>query len=102
MRDAQQNIGLYMSNDGDMYFIAAGASTSVLTYAANTWYKIRIHYDCVARAAVLFVDNVFVFRKTLAAIASGDFVNKIQIRTEVADTGYTVDINSLKIFNLTI
>lgn len=88
-----------MDDDGDIKFFD-GANTTVLRgYAANTWYTIRIYCDCAAQGAVIFVNNVFKARKDLTGL---DYVDTVGTRTQIVDTGYTLDINNLKIFNLTI
>lgn len=85
------------------WFFNGTAEVDLATaYIRNQWYTVRIHYDCVARAAVIFIDNTFVKRTALNAAAVCDYVDAITIETDDLDTGYVVDINNLKIFNLTI
>jgi len=90
---------IQMSDIGQIKFWDGAALTNLQAYAANTWYTIRIYWDCVSAAVAVWVDNVWKIRKDLAAL---EFINNILIQTKVGDTGYELDINNLKIFNLTV
>lgn len=107
MKGATRSMGfeIYDGGVGDrkFWFWNGTAEVELLSsYNVNQWYKIRIHFDCVARAAVIFVENVFKVRTTLSALTICDYVNVIRARTDPLSTGYTFDINNLKVFNLTI
>lgn len=101
-KGAALNFSVYFWSNGQIRFQRiGGVATDLKAYSADTWYKIRIHFDCVARQAVIFIDNVFNSRQALNTGASGAYVDKIRIYTNTADV-LTLDINNLKVFNLTI
>lgn len=89
-------------SDGQIRVVSGGLTTDMQAYAANTWYKIRIYYDCISRYVAIFVDNVFKKHQVLAADADADYVDRIKVNTSTPNNGYTLDINNLKIFNLTV
>lgn len=101
-KDAVLNFAVYFWTNGQIRFQrVGGVAQDLVAYAANTWYKIRIHFDCVARQAVIFIDNVFNSRQALHTGTEGAYVNKIKIWTFTGDV-VGLGINNLKIFNLTI
>jgi hypothetical protein len=102
-----RNMEFLMIDDGvgarKLWFFNGTAEVELgVAYALDTWYTIRIHFDCVARAATIFVNNVHKKWTALSAAAICDYVDAIRIETDPVDTGYVVDVNNLKIFNLTI
>jgi len=90
---------IQMADTGNIQFWDGAALTNLQAYAVDTWYTIRIYWDCVSAAVAVWVDNVWKIRKDLTAL---EFINNIYIRTKAGDTGYTLDINNLKVFNLTV
>ncbi|GAJ18704.1 unnamed protein product, partial [marine sediment metagenome] len=50
-------------------------------WAAGNWCKIRLHFDCVARSVVAFLDNVWAGQGDLAVGAAGNYVDKVRFRT---------------------
>ncbi len=94
---------IFFENDGHIYLNTIGEGAfDCGAYLVDTWYTIRLHYDCVARQAVLFLDNVFTAHRALSAAAAGDYVDRLHFYTNNPSTGFTVDFNNLKVFNLTI
>jgi len=94
-----QSVNFQMADDGNIKYFDGAATTTLCAYAANTWYTIRAHIDCVAGYSVIWVDNVWNCRKALTSL---DYINNLYIRTKAEDTGYTLNMNNLKIFNLTV
>lgn len=103
-KNGTANMGFRVRNipPAGIYFYNGTGTTLLVAFAVDTWYKIRLHFDCVARAAVVFVDNVFRLRSALNAGAVCDFVDSIKIETDIVCSGYTFDINKLRVFNLTV
>ncbi len=102
-KDAVSNMYIYFGTAPQTIRFHGGVAEENLgAWVANTWYTFRIHFDCVARAAVVFLDNVFIARIALSAAAAGDYVSTLRARTSTGYDGYNVEINNLKVFNLTI
>lgn len=101
-KDAIYTCGIRFFNNGQIGWVSNGVRTDMQAYsAAPTWYKIRIHIDCVSRYAMIFIDNVFKLRQALSTGAEGDYINKIRLST-IDPHVIGFGINNLKIFNLTI
>jgi len=94
-----QSVNFQMADDGNIKYFDGAATTTLCAYAANTWYTIRAHIDCVAGYSIIWVDNIWNCRKALTSL---DYINNLYLRTKVGDTGYTLNLNNLKIFNLTV
>jgi len=102
-KDAVSNMYIYFGTAPQTIRFHGGvAEENCGAWVANTWYTIRIHFDCVARAAVIFLGNVFIARIALSAAAAGDYVSILRVRTKTGFSGYNVEVNNLKVFNLTI
>jgi len=88
-----------LDSDGDIKLFDGAGTTVLQAYAANTWYTIRMYWDCVSQAVAIFVDNVFRTRKN---ITGTDFVGRIGFYTDITLESYTFHADDLKIFNLTV
>ncbi|GAH42512.1 unnamed protein product [marine sediment metagenome] len=101
-KDAALGFAVYFWSNGQIMFQrSGGVAQALVAYEALVWYKIRIHFDHVARQAVIFIDNVFNSRQALHTGTEGAYVNKIKIWTFTDDI-VGLAINNLKVFNLTI
>ena len=95
-------IHILFDDDNDIKISdSVGAPTILQAYAANTWYKIRITFDAGAGYGIVFIDNVFIARVAMD-FSGAYYADRIQISTWPVPTGYTFDVNHLKIFNLTV
>lgn len=99
---AAMSFAVWFKDDGNIEYQCNGGVSQVLqAYAAGTWYKIRVHFDCISRYCCIFIDDVFNSRQALAAGAAGNYVDGVRFWTgETASVG--LGINNLKIMNLTV
>jgi len=102
-KGAGLDFGIWFNNDGQIKFQRiGGVAQNLQAYVANTWYRFRVHFDHISRYCVIWIDNDFHSRQALDPGNDGTYAEKLYIYTFDGETGYTMDVDDLKIFNITV
>ena len=81
------------ATDNNIKFYNGSSSSTLQAYSADTYYTIRVYFDCCARAATIFVDDVFRLR---VALTSADYVSRLRLETDETSKGFYFYMDDLE------
>jgi len=91
-------------SDGNIWWrVIYGDEVNIQSYAAGTWYTFKIHFDCFARVAAVYINGVYKERIVLSDSFGVKYINHFRLWTHSTDAGsYQVWFDNFEWINLTI
>ena len=89
---SSDKISIY-THTGNLRIYDGGTPTIIMSISNDVWYNITISFDCISDTNDVYVDSILKGTYDFESVATS--LNYLEFRTDLSDTGYYMDLDSL-------